>query len=160
MGESSFWYRPTRVVPDQRPLNGRCCCCQWWGAGMAVCLERSADLHVIQLMSMHPKTPSSLASFKSRLVLPFWHRLTQVVLEKRSLNGCRSSNHKSMGGPVPDYCQSPVAIICPSPLTYVRQRPITASHSSRDMIAIISPAINTAHFYFFCCRSYVKLLDY
>ena len=22
-----FWYRPTRVVPDQRPLNGRCCCC-------------------------------------------------------------------------------------------------------------------------------------
>ena len=27
MGESSFWYRPTRVVPDQRPLNGRCCCC-------------------------------------------------------------------------------------------------------------------------------------
>ena len=25
--ESSFWYRPTRVVPDQRPLNGRCCCC-------------------------------------------------------------------------------------------------------------------------------------
>jgi len=24
-GESSFWYRPTRVVPDQRPLNGRCC---------------------------------------------------------------------------------------------------------------------------------------
>jgi len=27
VGESSFWYRPTRVVPDQRPLNGRCCCC-------------------------------------------------------------------------------------------------------------------------------------
>ena len=25
MGEISFWYRPTRVVPDQRPLNGRCC---------------------------------------------------------------------------------------------------------------------------------------
>jgi len=33
------------------------------------------------------KTPSSLASFKSRLVLPFWYRLTQVVLEKRPLNG-------------------------------------------------------------------------
>ena len=28
MGECFFWYRPTRVVPDQRPLNGRCCCCQ------------------------------------------------------------------------------------------------------------------------------------
>jgi len=21
-----FWYRPTRVVPEQRPLNGCCCC--------------------------------------------------------------------------------------------------------------------------------------
>ena len=30
MGESSFWYRPTRVVPDQRPLNGRCCCCCYY----------------------------------------------------------------------------------------------------------------------------------
>ena len=30
----------------------------------------------------------SLASVKSRLVLPFLYRLTQVVLEKRSLNGC------------------------------------------------------------------------
>ena len=30
MGECIFWYWPTRVVPDQRPLNGRCCfkCCQ------------------------------------------------------------------------------------------------------------------------------------
>jgi len=27
VGECSFWYRPTRVVPDQRPLNGRRCCC-------------------------------------------------------------------------------------------------------------------------------------
>jgi len=27
VGECFFWYRPTRVVPDQRPLNARCCCC-------------------------------------------------------------------------------------------------------------------------------------
>ena len=43
-------------------------------------------------MPLHPKTPSSLASFKSRLVLPFWYRLTQVVLEKRPINGCSSSS--------------------------------------------------------------------
>ena len=30
----------------------------------------------------------SLAPVKSRLVLHFWYRLTQVVLEKRPLNGC------------------------------------------------------------------------
>jgi len=34
--------------------------------------------------------PLSLAPVKSRLVLPFWYRLTQVVLEKRPLNGCSS----------------------------------------------------------------------
>ena len=27
MGECFFWYRPTRVVPDQRPLNGCLCVC-------------------------------------------------------------------------------------------------------------------------------------
>ena len=32
----------------------------------------------------------SLAPVKSRLVLPFWYWLTQVVLEKRPLNGCSS----------------------------------------------------------------------
>ena len=36
-------------------------------------------------------SPSFLASLKSRMVLPFWCWLTQVVLEKRSLNGCLSS---------------------------------------------------------------------
>ena len=30
----------------------------------------------------------SLAPVKSRLVLPFWYRLTQVVPDKRPLNGC------------------------------------------------------------------------
>ena len=32
----------------------------------------------------------SLVSVKSRLVLPFWYRLTRVVPEKRPLNGCLS----------------------------------------------------------------------
>jgi len=52
-------------------------------------------MHIVQLMPLHSKTPSSLASFKSRLVLPFWYRLTQVVLEKRPLNGRRSSSGSS-----------------------------------------------------------------
>ena len=44
---------------------------------MVVCLERGVDcLHMVQLMHWHSKTPSSLASFKSKLVLPFWYRLT------------------------------------------------------------------------------------
>ena len=56
---------------------------------MVICLERGADgLHMVQLMPLHPKIPSSLALFTSRLVLPLWYWLTQVVLEKRPLNGC------------------------------------------------------------------------
>ena len=40
---------------------------------MVSCLKRGADcLHMVQLMPLHPKTPSSLASFKPRLVLCFW----------------------------------------------------------------------------------------
>ena len=36
---------------------------------MVLCLQRGTDyLHIVQLMPLHPQTPSSLASFKSRLV--------------------------------------------------------------------------------------------
>ena len=35
----------------------------------------------------------SLASVKSRLVLPFWYRLTRVVLDKESLNVCVFNTH-------------------------------------------------------------------
>jgi len=43
-------------------------------------------------------TLSSLASLKSRMVLPFWCRLkpTQVVLEKRPLNGYDASTRESV----------------------------------------------------------------
>ena len=70
---------------------------EWWGVGMVICRERGADcLHIVQLMPLQPKIPSSvhletqspLASVKSGLILPFWYRLTQVVLEKRPLNMC------------------------------------------------------------------------
>jgi len=47
---------------------------------------------MVQLMPLHPKPTSSLVSFKSRLVLPFWYRLIQVVVEKRLLNGCSSTS--------------------------------------------------------------------
>jgi len=40
-------------------------------------------------------TPSDLASLKSRMVLPFWCWLTQVVLEKRPLNGRTNSRYIS-----------------------------------------------------------------
>jgi len=38
---------------------------EWWGAGMVICLERGADLHVVQLM------PLSLASEKIQIGFTF-----------------------------------------------------------------------------------------
>jgi len=38
-------------------------------------------------------TPASLASLKSRMVWPFWCRLTEIVPEKRPLNGCLLSSY-------------------------------------------------------------------
>jgi len=59
--------------------------------GVVICLERGADcFHMVQLMLLNPKTLSSLASFKSRLILPFWYRCTQVVMEKGPFNRCHS----------------------------------------------------------------------
>jgi len=63
-----------------RPVKIEC-----WGAGVVICLERDADLHMAQLMPL-PLTVSS--SVKSRLVLPFWYWLTRVVSDKGQLNGC------------------------------------------------------------------------
>jgi len=55
---------------------------------VVICMGQSAnDLHV----------PSSLASLKSRMVLPFWYQLTQDVLEKSLLNGSSSRIHGTKG---------------------------------------------------------------
>ena len=113
-----FWYRLTRVVPDKGPLKPVCGCVVtfflfflvpsvlwrcwlggrkgiWpvkncvvgcWAAGMVICLERGADACIWP--SWCHCHSLSLASIKSRLVLPFWYRLTRVVPEKGLLNGC------------------------------------------------------------------------
>ena len=52
---------------------------------MVICLERGADLHMAQRFYCHSL---SLAAVKSRLVLPFWYRLTRVVPDKGPLNVC------------------------------------------------------------------------
>ena len=61
---------------------------------MVICLERGADCFAYGPAdaTASQNTPLSLALFKSRLVLPFWYWLIQVVLEKRQLNGCSSSS--------------------------------------------------------------------
>jgi len=52
---------------------------EWWDAGVVMCLGQGADLPMAQLMPL-PLTIS--CSSESRLVLPFWCRLTRVVRDK------------------------------------------------------------------------------
>jgi len=58
---------------------------KWWGAGMVICLEQGADLHMAQLM---PLTLTASCFSKIQMVLPFWYWLTRVVMDKGPLNGC------------------------------------------------------------------------
>ena len=56
-----------------------------WGAGMVICLERGADLHVAQLMPL-PLTVSCFS--KIQIGFAVWYWLTWIVPEKWPLNGC------------------------------------------------------------------------
>jgi len=59
-------------------------CKKWWVAGVVICLEQGADLHTAQLMPL----PLVVSCFsKIQIGLPFWYRLTRVVLKKGPLNG-------------------------------------------------------------------------
>ena len=58
---------------------------EWWGAGVVICLERGADLHMAQLMPL----PLTVCCFsKIQIGLPFWYWLTWVAPEKGPLNRC------------------------------------------------------------------------
>ena len=56
----------------------------WWGAGVVICLERCADLHMAQLMPL-PLTVSCFSIIQ--IGLPFWYRLTRVVPDKGPFSG-------------------------------------------------------------------------
>jgi len=102
-----YWHSPTGLPSTCNFVIGfsahclQCFDAVGWASGRAfgpksdevlVWLSVWSKVQIVCLWSCwchcHPKTPSSLASFKSRLVLLFWYRLMQVVLKKRPLNGC------------------------------------------------------------------------
>ena len=113
---------------------------------MVICLERGADcLQMVQLMPLHPQTPSSLSSFKSRLVLPFWYRHTQVVLEKRPLNGYSSSSSSWCGKASVQHCvRLSTYTVSVTLLTFVAQRRAAAA-IDRYLLPARPTAANPPH---------------
>ena len=77
-----LWRRWLGIRKSIRPVKNWVVGC-WHG--VVICLEQGADLHMPSWCHCHSVSP---ASVKSRLVLPFWYPLTQVVPEKWPLNGC------------------------------------------------------------------------
>ena len=58
---------------------------EWWGAGMVICLEQGADLHIAQLLSL-PLTVSCFS--KIQIGFTFLVPAHPGSLGKRPLNGC------------------------------------------------------------------------
>jgi len=58
-----------------------------WDAGVDICLERGADLHMAQLMPLS-LTVSCLSKIQTGTVVPFWYWLAWVVTDKGPLKGC------------------------------------------------------------------------
>ena len=75
MGECFFWYRPTRVVPDKRPLNGCVCVC--------VCVVSYLSFSLAAI-SCHHYISKFLDDCISNLFVDFC-KLVKIVLKKDDL---------------------------------------------------------------------------
>jgi len=60
---------------------------EWWGTGMVICLERDADLHVAQLMSL-PLTVSCFSKIQIGFTFLVLARAHPGSPGKGPLNGC------------------------------------------------------------------------
>jgi len=87
---------------------------EWWGAGVVICLERCADLHMAQLMPL-PLTVSCFSKIQI-VFLPFWYWLTCVVPDKGPLNVCVYV--------IPYGMQVPVAVWQPCKLIFMHFSPL------------------------------------
>jgi len=90
----SFAFSALMLLVGWQEGHPACKKTEWWGAGIVICLEREADVHMAQLMPL-PLTVSCFSKIQIgftflvlALILSFWYRLTRVFPEKGPLNGC------------------------------------------------------------------------
>jgi len=72
--ECFFWYRPTRVVPDKRPLNGCVCVCVWLPYHNVLGLSRTSFSNSTCKTSMSIKQATTV-----KLCLPAITRNCHVI---------------------------------------------------------------------------------
>ena len=60
---ASFAFSALTLLVGRQEGHPACKKTEWWGAGVVICLERGADLHMAQLMSL-PLTVSCLSKIQ------------------------------------------------------------------------------------------------
>ena len=121
-------YKSTFTIPYHTTdavgwVSGRAFGLQKLSDGVVICLEQGADcLHMVQLMSLHPKTTSSLASFKFRLVLTARCYASAVLAMALCLSVCLSE------------CLSVCLSVCPSQVGVLLKRLNVGSHRQHHTI--------------------------
>ena len=85
----SVFYRPDALpltlLVQRHEAHLTCKKLERWGAGVVICLQRGADLHMAHLMPL-PLTVSCFSKIQIGFTCLF--RLTWVVQDKGPLNGC------------------------------------------------------------------------
>jgi len=78
------WCQCFVVVGFRQERHLACKKLEWWDAGIVICLEQGADLH----MALQMPLPLTVSCFsKIQIGLPFWYRLTWVPPPPHLFNG-------------------------------------------------------------------------
>ena len=67
IGDSSYAFSALTLLDGRQEGNLACKKTEWWRAGVVICLERVADLHVSQLMPL----PLTVSCFFSKIQIGF-----------------------------------------------------------------------------------------
>ena len=121
MGECFFWYRPTWVVPDQRPLNGRrCCCCNLFHHIPHALADGNQRIQIKEKMLEFSTVLSTLSPYDLFhhialivyfIILDFhtnWHYVLQVAtfwlqMMLRSTQGCSGAETRGDASASPHF---------------------------------------------------------
>ena len=98
MGECFFWYRPTRVVPDQRPLNGRCCCTRHTEKYLMLQMQgKDASVKPVTVMlpAMSQTVDEGRGECASKEVLPYIyiHLYSTIVITSEAVTVTAYTGH-------------------------------------------------------------------
>ena len=98
-------FKGKRINYGRQEGHPACKKTEWWGAGVVICLERGADLHMVQLMPL-PLTVSCYS--KIQIGFTFLVPAHPGSPRKGPLNGCCCCQSNTAEGVATDHCKKVV----------------------------------------------------